>query len=387
LRPDSHVPALDGLRGLAIIMVLFVHFIGNTRPGNAFELLLVKASNYGRYGVDLFFVLSGYLITGILYDSKGSTHYFRNFYMRRILRIFPLYYAVLFVLFIVLPLAPSLYPSGLQEASRYQAWIWPYGVNLFLAMRGWWELPYISHFWSLAVEEHFYLCWPVVVGIASRNALLRICAGCVLFSLVLRIVLLLAGANEISVYVLTPCRLDALCTGGFLAIASRSSLREPLTRTARSASLFLATSILLVFVWSSTTHALPAFFHPIRESLIALFFGALLIVCVNAEPWDRIGRFFNRPGMRFFGKYSYGIYIFQGIIAYSLYDNQTENTVAGWVGSHLLAMFVQAAAGIGLSVLVAVVSYDWFERRFLHLKRWFGEDTAHAPAPVRNEAS
>jgi peptidoglycan/LPS O-acetylase OafA/YrhL len=91
--------------------------------------------------------------------------------------------------------------------------------------------------------------------------------------------------------------------------------------------------------------------------------------------------------MRFFGKYSYGIYIFQGIIAYSLYDNQTENTVAGWVGSHLLAMFVQAAAGIGLSVLVAVVSYEWFERRFLQLKRWFGEDTAHAPAPARNEAS
>jgi len=105
--------------------------------------------------------------------------------------------------------------------------------------------------------------------------------------------------------------LDALCTGGFLAIASRSSLREPLTRTARSASLFLATSILLVFVWSLKTRVLPAFFHPIRDALIALFFGALLIVCVNAEPWDRIGRFFNRPGMRFFGKYSYGIYIFR----------------------------------------------------------------------------
>src|SRR6267143_2299610 len=143
---DSHVPALDGLRGLAIIMVLFVHFIGDAQPYSAFERILMKASNYGMWGVDLFF--SGYLITGILYDSKGSAHYFRNFYMRRVLRIFPLYYGVLFF---VLPLFPSLVPTGLAESSCHQAWVWSYGVNLFIAQRGEWALPYISHFWSLAV--------------------------------------------------------------------------------------------------------------------------------------------------------------------------------------------------------------------------------------------
>src|SRR5438128_3210509 len=229
-RRDSHVPAVDGVRGLAIILVLFVHFIGDARPYTAFERVVMKASNYGVWGVDLFFVLSGFLITGILYDSKGSTHYFRNFYMRRILRIFPLYYGVLFLLFFVLPLIPSVFPAGLEESSRHQAWIWPYAVNLFIAQRGTWALPYISHFWSLAIEEHFYLLLPVVVALASTGTLLRICAGCAVFSVLLRIVLYLAGLNEISIQVLTPCRFDALCTGGFLAIATRPRWREELIR-------------------------------------------------------------------------------------------------------------------------------------------------------------
>jgi peptidoglycan/LPS O-acetylase OafA/YrhL len=369
---DSHVPALDGLRGLAIIMVLFVHFIGDAQPYSAFERILMKASNYGVWGVDLFFVLSGYLITGILYDAKGSAHYFRNFYMRRILRIFPLYYAVLFVLFFVLPLFPSLVPAGLWESSRHQAWVWPYGVNLFIAMRGTWALPYISHFWSLAVEEHFYLLWPVVVLVASRSALLRICAGCALFSLVLRIVLALAGMNEISIQVLTPCRFDALCTGGFLAIASRSSARQALIRAARPAALIFAASILLVSAFTASTHFLPEVFHALRTSLIALFFGALLLACVHADE-GFIGRFFNHPAMRYFGKYSYGIYVFHGVISYFLIDKLTEDRLAGMIGSHLLAVLLQAAAGVSLSLLISVISYEWFEKRFLRLKRWFGE--------------
>jgi peptidoglycan/LPS O-acetylase OafA/YrhL len=379
-RRGSYVPALDGLRGLAIIMVLFVHFIGDCQPESAFEQILIKGSNYGVWGVDLFFVLSGYLITGILYDSKGSTHYYRNFYVRRILRIFPLYYGVLFLLFFVFPLLPSVYPTGLEESARHQAWVWPYGVNLFIALRGWWALPYISHFWSLAIEEHFYLVWPLVVAVASAPTLLRICAGCAVFSLALRIVLSLAGLNEISLQVLTPCRLDALCTGGFLAIAMRSDAREGLIRVVRPASLVLAASILLVSAFTAATHLLPGVFHSLRSFLIAVFFGALLLVCSHAKAGDPIGRFFNHPAMRFFGKYSYGIYVFHGIIAFFFSDKQTEYVVGSWVGSHLLAIFLQASIGVALSVLIAVVSYEWFEKRFLRLKRWFGEE-----APVAHE--
>jgi peptidoglycan/LPS O-acetylase OafA/YrhL len=374
-RSGSHLPALDGLRGLAIIMVMFVHFIGDSQPQSAFERILNKASNYGVWGVDLFFVLSGYLITGILYDSRGSAHYYRNFYLRRILRIFPLYYGVLFLLFFVFPLVPSIYPAGLEESARHQAWIWSYGVNLFLALRGWWDLPYVSHFWSLAIEEHFYLLWPLVVAAASTPALLRICAGCAVFSLILRMVMSSAGLNEISIQVLTPCRFDTLCTGAFLAVAMRSDARERLIRMARPASAALAASILLISATTAATHVLPGIFHSLRSFLIALFFGALLLACVHAEASDPIGRFFNHPAMRFFGKYSYGIYVFHGIIGFFFYDKQTEFRVASWVGSHLLAVLLQALMGMALSILVAVVSYELFEKRFLRLKRWFGEET------------
>src|SRR5215475_8396429 len=100
----GHVPVLDGVRGLAILMVLLLHFVGNMTPTNGIERVIVGVTNYGSYGVELFFILSGFLITGLLYEARQADHYFRNFYMRRVLRIFPLYYGVLTLVFIVAPL-------------------------------------------------------------------------------------------------------------------------------------------------------------------------------------------------------------------------------------------------------------------------------------------
>jgi len=174
LRTSSadHVPALDGLRGLAILLVLARHTANELQPGRGLDVAVKRVLQVGWSGVDLFFVLSGFLITGILLDARGGRHYFRNFYMRRSLRIFPVYYGSLFVTFAVLPffVATPLF-AVLQ---RNQLWYWTYLVNVLSPLTGGTGTPYnTAHLWSLAVEEQFYLLWPAVVWVSGPRRLLR----------------------------------------------------------------------------------------------------------------------------------------------------------------------------------------------------------------------
>lgn len=363
--------ALDGVRGLAIVAVLFVHFVGNLTATTHAERLLEKMSNYGVWGVDLFFVLSGFLITGILWDTKTSGRYFRNFYVRRTLRIFPLYYAVLALLFVVLPLVlGSSALESLRGAREHQAWLWTYTANFYIASKGTWALPYVSHFWSLAIEEHFYLVWPLVVLVCTGPGLLRVCAGAIGFSLALRCVLASRGFNDVTLQTLTPCRLDTLCVGAYMAVAARIGGLEALARRARpllyvSAALVFATSL-----WHATLQTFDAFVLPLRGTLVALFFGAMIVVSIApSEPNALFRRFFSSRVMRMIGKYSYGLYVYHGIIAFGLAEKQPmAQWATGLVGSHVAGMLLQAFVGAVVSLLVSVVSYEFFESRFLLLK-------------------
>jgi peptidoglycan/LPS O-acetylase OafA/YrhL len=379
----GHVATLDGVRGLAIIMVLFVHLVGDLQPRSSFEHLVTKVSNYGVWGVDLFFVLSGFLITGILWDTKTGESYFKNFYIRRTLRIFPLYYGVLLLLFVVLPFFHDVYPPSLGEAARHQGWVWSYGTNIYLALKDDWALPYVSHFWSLAVEEHFYLFWPLVVFTCSRRALLRVCVGAMAFSLGLRWIMAFRGSGYVALQVLTPYRLDALCTGAFLAIAARPEERggeDHLVRLARCArpALYATGGLALgLSMWHATTQILDPLTLELRRTVIGFFFGALLIQALTLGPGALWVRFLASKTMRLFGKYSYGLYVFHGIIAYALMEKQAD---AAWLtarlGSHLVAMMVQALAGAAFSLLVAVMSYELFEKHLLRLKDRFAASHA-----------
>ena len=364
----AHMAVLDGVRGVAILMVLCVHFIGDSRPYTTLGRALVKLANYGIWGVDLFFVLSGFLITGLLYDSKKSEHYFRDFYVRRTLRIFPLYYGVLALLFIILPALPTPYPAGLAESARHQGWLWLYASNVYLAMHRAWALPYVGHFWSLAVEEQFYLLWPIVVLSFGHRSLLRICVAVTALALALRSVLSFAGAGDVAQVVLTPCRFDALCIGGFLALSVRSAGLERVARAARLSLGPLLGLILLASAWNAMRGSLVGAILPIRGTLIALTFGALLVTSLAAQRASALSRFLSSRVMCFLGTRSYGLYVFHGIIAYGMVEHQADlDALATRIGSGA-ALIVEAGAGAGVSILAATASYELFEKRLLRLK-------------------
>ena len=186
-RPHAGViPALDGLRGIAIILVMLHHFT-NYRPTSGIDGLIGSVVFFLWTGVDLFFVLSGFLITGILLDSRGSERYFTTFYARRTLRIFPLYYLVLFVAFVVLPQFPAVNAVLTGQVDLPPQWpYWLYLENFSIAARGWVH-GWVDVGWSLAIEEQFYLVWPLVIWLCPPRLLALLCAAIIVAEPIARV--------------------------------------------------------------------------------------------------------------------------------------------------------------------------------------------------------
>jgi peptidoglycan/LPS O-acetylase OafA/YrhL len=364
-------------------MVMAVHFVGDGGARSHLQRVVVKGASFGVLGVDLFFVLSGFLITGLLLESKGEPHYFRNFYARRTLRIFPLYYFVLAVLFIVIP-ALTTPPPLLEVARQHQSWLWTYTTNFYIAATSsWTSLTYVSHFWSLAIEEHFYLVWPLLVFSFRRQVLERICVGLIAGGLVLRIGLVLSGVSELSVSVLTPCRIDTLAVGALLALlVRREGVGSWLLRNAPTLALALVGTIVAVSLFGVRTRLWLPVLHQVRGSLYALFFGALTLVSLgwSSRPGAALAaRIFQGRLLSFFGKYSYGLYVYHGLFTWYLVEVRANERLDRLFGyHHSLTLVARAALGVGVSVMVAVLSYELMEKKFLALKRYF----AGVPSPV-----
>jgi peptidoglycan/LPS O-acetylase OafA/YrhL len=364
---EKHIPSLDGLRGLAIILVLLFHFTpeggGRTLVGTMTRWI----SQLGWCGVDLFFVLSGFLITGILFDAKGSPHYFRNFYMRRVLRIFPLYYGVLLAVFVIVPLFHPMTSPEDRRLMQNQHWLWLYGANIPQAIGNDWPLENswvkLNHFWSLAVEEHFYLVWPAIVFLFSRKTLMRICVACIVVALGLRCAAYFWW-NDTAAYVLTPCRMDELAMGALIALAARGAGGiGAMVRPARWIGGALA--IALGIIWYEAVEELN---YTVALSVLAALFGMLLVLAVGGKATSRI---FSNRVLRFFGKYSYGIYVFHWMLSPMLKKHFSYVKLGAAIGSTFIGVGLSMMIAIGISVLVAILSWHLYEKHFLKLKRFF----------------
>jgi len=385
-KPDiqGHIPALDGVRGLAILVVMIGHFNIGYYPVYGFERDLKMLIETGWWGVDLFFVLSGFLITGILLDAKGSSHYFRNFYVRRVLRIFPLYYGFLFAFFILAPALRPPTPGGPFEGwSASQGWYWTYLSNYQLLFPQW-VRPYpLSHFWTLAVEEQFYLFWPAVVLFTSRKGLLRVCLFCVVGSLLFRIWLNWAGLNPGLGYRLTPARLDTLAIGAALAVIARD--QEMWARVRSNVRYIIPATIVSLILLSIPTRGFAQSsieMETVGYPLVALFSVALIVVAIDPARRDtRLSRFFQTRPMRVLGKYSYALYVFHFPLAPTLermgLTIQTFPTVAGSPLPGAIAFTIICGA---ISLTVAFLSWNLYEKHFLRLKRFF----PRRDAPITN---
>jgi peptidoglycan/LPS O-acetylase OafA/YrhL len=340
---QRRIPQLDAVRGLAILIVM-THNIGMKYP----VLHLDRWSSDGWMGVDLFFALSGFLITGSLLDTKGSGSYFENFYVRRCLRIWPLYYALIFFMFVVVRfLSPSEFQTVVQTSSPW--WAFPLFLQNFLLPISTNAAGPLGVTWSLAIEEQFYLFWAPVVRFCSATNLRRIAIAEICISPALRYYLSL---HHVNLYTNVFCRLDGLMAGAILALLVRSGNFVP-SKLLNRAWILLVSAGLLACITESFNARWIVF------SFTALASASFIYVSLySPQKWFQAvmaNRFLIYSGI-----VSYGLYLLHKIPFGLVQALQLDRHP--WVP--LPFIFVTSYA-------LAALSWTLLEKPFLGLKRFF----------------
>lgn len=358
----GHLPALDGVRGLAILLVLLSHFTLREYWPTERIYYIVQS---GWIGVDLFFVLSGFLITGILLDSKEKPHYFRKFYKRRVLRIFPLYYFVVLVTWVTVVFVEKA-PERLRGLDSF-AWFFTFTPNIAMGLKN--EFLYhsfvfnLNHLWSLAVEEQFYVFWPLVVWLLPRRTLAVVCLLLLAMSTGLRNMTDNIVGEKLSVasYVLTYCRMDGLAIGAFVATALRLGWLQNIPYR-----FWLARILLLWTGWKIAWLFIDGT-QPYLWTLSSLFFASLMLLALNPDARAYTRRLCENRFLMHLGKFSYGLYVFHHMLNF-----EWEN----WFGKPLIASGLHPVVGqviymllaFGGTYVLARLSWKFIEEPFLQLK-------------------
>ena len=368
---DKRVDELDGIRGIAILLVFAFHAFKRASYFTANPILnyIAKLTSIGWIGVDIFFVLSGFLITSILLQKKGEKDYFKNFYARRVLRIFPLYYIMLgIIIFSMLAVEPEAQAHILERLPFYLL----YQQNWLMAAG---DLPpiYLLVTWSLAIEEQFYLFWPFLIYFLQKRALVLANIGIILLSVFVRIIIALVSDDAITAhyisYYSTITRLDTLALGALIAIIFKESIlwQERLKKIALPALLGSTALVLIVVLMPNREELYNNI--PIRltgYSVLAIMGGSSIVFSLTHDKSSLLRRFFRSKSLRFFGKYSYALYLIHPLILQIFLDILWDAKYRGWQAyvSYLVISF-------SLTIILSLLSWHLLEKRMLGLKRYF----------------
>jgi peptidoglycan/LPS O-acetylase OafA/YrhL len=367
-------PALDGIRALAVTLVFMEHYGGGSHGGKFLSLFNWTREHFW-VGVDLFFVLSGFLITGILFDTREDSGYFKRFFARRSVRILPIFYFVLAVLAMLTP---------------FTHWQWQWGQISFLVYLGnifanynWslysllsptypvWKVNF-GHFWSLCVEEQFYLIWPVVVWfVRDRVTLIRVSLGITAGVIASRMLLYSLAGNALATqwgFRSLPFRMDSLILGGILALLLRGPNASFWQRQCRYAFFLGTAGTLAMFVltkWDGFFQLTVGYF------VIAIACAGLIGMTLRQGSLSY--RFFHQKPLLVIGKYSYGFYIYHALFQWPWIMLLVY--LMARFHSMLLGGLVTVGLNFVITFLVSKLSYDLFEVRFLRLKKYFEYDS------------
>src|SRR5437867_6771508 len=359
----ARLPTLDGLRAIAILLVV-PHNLNLMVTSGGIAHVFIAALYRGWIGVELFFVLSGFLITGILLDARDAPDYYRSFFVRRVLRIFPLYYATLIVLFVLLP-ALGLLPASFKRDPMVELSLWAYFSNWYGAFHQGPDA--VSHFWWLAVEEQVYLLWPFVIHRRTAEWVMRLCFAIAAAALALRVAVLLTGTPGIYTFLVT--RMDALALGGAVAAAFRVPSAASWTLDHRR--FLIAASVLSLLAGAVISRGYY-FTDPMTLTLglsfLAIAFALLVAAGVVADRLGAAGWLgaLRWSFLRRVAKYSYAMYVLSVPLHFLV--GKPALSALGLDPGSVVVGFTYIVVGTALSFLAAAASFHLFEVHFLNLK-------------------